>query len=59
MTYDAERSGYQFDGELKGDEIAGAVDLGEYGEATFKAWRHEYGKPRRKDPSVSGKTEKI
>ena len=59
LTYDSERSGYQFDGELQGDEIAGALDLGEYGKATFKAWRHEYGKPRRKDPSVAGKTEKI
>lgn len=59
LRYDAEHSSYQFDGQVSGDEIAGDVDLGEYGIAKFKAWRHEYGKPMRRDPSESGKTEKI
>ena len=59
LIYDAERTAYQFDGRLNGDEIAGDLNLGEYGHAKFKAWRYEYGRPVRKDPSVSGKTEKV
>ena len=59
LHHDAEHSAYHFDGQVTGNEIAGDVDLGEYGMAKFRAWRHEYGKPTRKDPSVSGKTEKI
>jgi L-seryl-tRNA(Ser) seleniumtransferase len=31
---------YRFEGTVSGDRMAGAVDLGEYGAATWKAWRH-------------------
>ena len=31
---------YRFEGTVSGDRMAGAVDLGEYGGATWKAWRH-------------------
>jgi len=58
LIHDAERTGYFFDGELRNNEIAGDLDLEEYGKARFKAWRHEYGRPVRTDPSVSGKTGK-
>jgi len=56
LEYDAERSSYSFEGTLKGNEIAGSLDLGEYGKGRFKAWRHEYGRPGRLDPSKSGQT---
>jgi L-seryl-tRNA(Ser) seleniumtransferase len=59
LIHDAERTGYSFDGRLKGSEITGDLDLGEYGKARFKARRHEYGRPVRGDPSVSGKTGKV
>ena len=31
---------YTFEGTVSGDRMDGAVDLGEYGAATWKAWRH-------------------
>jgi hypothetical protein len=30
---------YTFDGVISGDNMSGAVDLGEYGAAKWKAWR--------------------
>lgn len=59
LIHDAERTGYVFDGEIQNNEIAGDLDLGEYGKARFKAWRHEYGRPVQEDPSVSGKAGKV
>ena len=31
---------YTFGGTISGDRMSGEVDLGEYGAATWKAWRH-------------------
>jgi hypothetical protein len=30
---------YTFEGTISGDRMSGSVDLGEYGAATWKAWR--------------------
>jgi len=36
------RLSYEFTGTVEGDTMAGKVSLGEYGEATWKAQRHQY-----------------
>jgi hypothetical protein len=33
---------YRFEGELKGDQIAGTLNLGEYGMARWTAAKHQY-----------------
>ncbi len=37
--------GFDFDGDVSGDKIAGQVDLGEYFTAPFTATRYTYGRP--------------
>jgi L-seryl-tRNA(Ser) seleniumtransferase len=39
------RLGYNFTGSLKGDTLEGTVEMGEYGEAKWKAVRHTYRTP--------------
>jgi L-seryl-tRNA(Ser) seleniumtransferase len=41
------RLSYEFTGTVDGDKIAGAVNLGEYGEARWTAQRHQYRGGRR------------
>jgi hypothetical protein len=36
------RLSYEFTGTAEGDTMGGKVNLGEYGEATWKAQRHQY-----------------
>ncbi|MFN7934689.1 MAG: aminotransferase class V-fold PLP-dependent enzyme [Bryobacteraceae bacterium] len=43
--YEGTRIGYEFQGQVSGDTMTGKVGLGEYGEATFTAKRHSYGRP--------------
>jgi hypothetical protein len=33
---------YEFTGTVEGDTMGGKVNLGEYGEANWKAERHQY-----------------
>jgi L-seryl-tRNA(Ser) seleniumtransferase len=42
QRYEGSSIGYRFDGELKGNQIAGKLNLGEYGIARFTATKHEY-----------------
>jgi len=37
---------YRFEGTVTGDQMAGTVNLGEYGTAKFTAVRHKYGSGR-------------
>ena len=39
------RLGYDFSGGVSGDTMSGTVALGEYGQATWTAKRHQYGTP--------------
>ena len=41
MRYQGSNLNYAFKGELRGDSISGEVRLGEYGPATWRAWRHK------------------
>jgi hypothetical protein len=34
---------YDFSGTVDGDKMAGAINLGEYGDARWSAQRHQYG----------------
>jgi L-seryl-tRNA(Ser) seleniumtransferase len=43
--YEGTRLGYEFAGKVTGDTMEGTVQLGEYGQAKFKAARHKYGQP--------------
>ena len=42
-----QRLSYEFTGTVDGDKMAGNVDLGEYGQATWTAHRHQYGAANR------------
>ncbi len=39
------RIGYEFTATASGDTMEGIIDVGEYGQAKFKAKRHQYGQP--------------
>lgn len=43
--FEGTRIGYEFTGTVSGDTMTGKVGLGEYGEASFTAKRHTYGRP--------------
>jgi D-glucosaminate-6-phosphate ammonia-lyase len=45
QRYEGSSIGYRFEGELKGAQIAGMLNLGEYGMARFTATKHEYPQP--------------
>ena len=45
QRYEGTRLRYEFEGEVDGDTMAGVVSLAEYGEARWKASRHQYGRP--------------
>jgi len=36
------RIGFEFTGKVEGDKITGTVNLGEYGQTTWTAQRHQY-----------------
>ncbi len=42
LPTDGVRVGFQFSGTVQGDQMAGKVGLGEYGEARWTAERHQY-----------------
>jgi L-seryl-tRNA(Ser) seleniumtransferase len=44
QRFEGTRIGYEFAGAVNGDTMSGTVDLGEYGQATFTARRHQYGR---------------
>ncbi len=41
-----QRLSYVFSGKAEGDKMAGTVNMGEYGETSWTALRHQYPKPR-------------
>jgi D-glucosaminate-6-phosphate ammonia-lyase len=41
-----QRLSYIFSGKVEGDKITGTVNMGEYGETSWTALRHQYPKPR-------------
>lgn len=43
--YEGTRLGYDFEGRVEGDAMAGTVDLGEYGQAKWTARKHKFGQP--------------
>jgi len=42
-----QRLSYVFSGTADGDKMAGTVNMGEYGETNWTAWRHKYPQSRR------------
>ncbi len=57
LPFEGTRLRYRFEGVLRGDQMEGDLDMGEYPAATWVANRHDYGTTVPEDPVEAGKRE--